>query len=84
VADRYNRVIPIQDAVAITDGGTEIADRAQGPARALWCGTSGDITLTLIDGGTITLKSVAAGVWHPVVFTSAASFVTIADVVAGF
>lgn len=33
-------------------------------ARAYYCGTSGDIKFGLVGGTTVTLKNVAAGVWH--------------------
>jgi hypothetical protein len=58
------------------DGTAELKFRAQGRSaqcahfRALWVGTSGPVVVRLRSGSTITLRSVVAGVWHPIEFTA--------------
>lgn len=36
--------------------------------RGLYVGTSGDVTIETEEGQTVTLKSIAAGMWHGVYF----------------
>jgi hypothetical protein len=57
---------PITKVVSVTAGATAFAG---GAARALWVGVSGEVTITQVDGTSATLPAVAAGMWHPVVFT---------------
>lgn len=58
------------------DGLTEMRFRGNGRGaecahyRALYVGTSGVVVLVLRGGSTVTLRSLAAGVWHPVEFVA--------------
>ena len=71
---------PPVSAVAVTAGSSDFATI---PARALWVGTSGDATVTFENGVSCVLKSVAAGMWHPMRIRKLTAF-TGADAVVGY
>lgn len=58
---------PIRKRVAVTASATPFAD---GECRAIYLGTAGDITMTGINGESVKLKNMAAGVWHPCACTA--------------
>lgn len=36
------------------------------PTIALYIGTTGNLKIDLVDGGTVTLMNIVAGAWHPI------------------
>lgn len=56
---------PACDGFAITAGPSKL----EHVTRGLYVGTSGDVTVTFIDGSSVTLENLAAGVIHPVAVT---------------
>lgn len=76
----WNR--PVMDAVAVTASADPFA---QGMCRALYLGTAGDVTITLRDGSSVTMKNLAAGVWHPVTATHVTALAnSAADCLVGY
>jgi len=53
----------IRQAAAITPNDAEELTNA---TSAIYVGIDGDLKVTLIGGQTITLKNLAAGMWHPI------------------
>ena len=53
----------IRKAVAITPHNTNALAT---PTKAIYCGVGGDLKVTLVAGGTVTLKNLAYGMWHPI------------------
>lgn len=53
---------PAAGLLAVTP--SDSADLSNGPARALYVGTSGDIAVIMADGTSGTIRSAAAG-YHP-------------------
>ena len=57
---------PAQDAATVSASATAIPN---GPTRGIYLGTSGDVTVTFVDGSTATFVGLAAGVIHPLAVT---------------
>lgn len=75
-------VKPIQDIAEVTAGASKLDTF---PTRGLYLGTAGDLTVTLIDGTSVTLKNMAAGVWHPIAVTHVTAAANgAADILAGY
>ena len=74
---------PPKNPVAITKSDSTTYSPA---ARAFWVGTSGNIAFTLVGGGTVTLKSVAAGMWHGMIGIEKVMYTdtTAVDIVLGY
>ena len=52
----------VSSFVAIVPADTDLASYT----RAIYCGTSGDVGLKLVDDSIVVLKNLAGGVWHPI------------------
>lgn len=74
---------PIIDAVSVSASADPI-DAARGACRALYLGTAGDLTVTFIDGTSLTFHNLAAGVWHPMSVTHVTAISGAANVRAGY
>lgn len=61
--DGSSAVISIRNATAISPHDTNDLDIA---TKAIYCGVGGDLKITLAAGGTVTLKNLSYGVWHPI------------------
>lgn len=72
---------PAITARAITASATPIPG---GPTRGLYLGTAGSLTVTFVNGDTVTFANLAAGVVHPLSVTHVTASVGAADVVALF
>lgn len=59
-----NKVGPLKSIVAVDISSTD--DTLASQSRAIYVGTSGDIKLETSMGSTVTLPSLAAGIWHAV------------------
>ena len=57
------------------------------PCRAVYVGTIGDLKVTMIDGGTVTLQNLAPGIWHPMavrrIFATGTD-IPVGDIVLGY
>lgn len=51
--------------------------------RGLYVGTSGDVTIETEEGQTVTLKSLAAGMWHGLYFRRVLAGSTAAGILVG-
>lgn len=73
---------PIAAAAAITpDDGVDLPQAT----RAVFVGGPGDLTVTLVAGGTVTLTGLAAGTWHPIrVARVHATGTTATDLIGGW
>ncbi len=60
------KVQPITDAESTTGSASPFE---RGPCRAIYLGTAGDLTVTFVDGTSLTFHNMAAGVWHPMAVT---------------
>ena len=72
------RLAPPRNVVVLSEPSTSVdrdwmasATCAEAGATHLWVGQSGDVSLKLSDGTTLTLEAVAAGVWHPLPYATA-------------
>ena len=73
---------PVTDAVEVAASASKFE---QGMCRALYLGTAGDVTVTFLDGSSVTLKNLAAGVWHPLAITHLTALAnSAADPVVGY
>ena len=54
-------VAPATDADAITPSDATVLT----PTRGIYCGVSGDVKVTMIDGSAVTFVGLAAGIIHP-------------------
>lgn len=80
--ERSDMRAPLQYVADVTpNDGTDLTY----PCRAVYVGVGGHVKYTAIDGGTVTLKNLAAGVWHPIaakrIWTTGT---TATDIVAGY
>ena len=56
---------PAQSGFAITPGASPLPQ----PTRGLYCGVSGNVTVTFPDGTSLEFVGIAAGVIHPMTVT---------------
>ncbi len=52
----------------VTPSNTDSIKLAGKWPRALYVGVSGDVTITTLSGTNVTIDSLAAGVWHPIMY----------------
>jgi len=76
-----NRPISTLEAITTSDTNTVTKNH-----RGLYVGVSGDVVLVMQSGETVTLKALAAGVWHPIMNIAKikATGTTATDIVLGF
>lgn len=72
---------PISRAVGVTASANKLAD---GLCRAIYLGTSGDLTVTFLDESSVTLHNLAAGVWHPIAVTHITAISNATNVRVGY
>lgn len=70
----------VMEAVDITVGAQLFPDG--GPARAIYVGVSGDVTVEMLEGSPRTFKNLAAGMWHGMSFKRVTA-ATATDMLAG-
>ncbi len=58
-------IAPAGKAAAVTPSDATVLE----PTRGLYCGVSGDVKVTMLDGTAVTFVGLAAGVVHPLVVT---------------
>jgi hypothetical protein len=73
----------VYDAFVCTpDDANDITDA---PCRGIYVGTAGHVKVTLAGGNTVTLKNLAAGMWHAMLITRVwAASLTAADIFLGY
>lgn len=57
---------PAHDAAAVSASASAIAG---GPTRGIYLGTAGDVTVTFLDGSSVTFANMVAGIVHPLAVT---------------
>lgn len=72
----------VSKMVAVSASASPFAD---GLCRAVYLGTAGDVTFTTLEGDSVTLPNLVAGMWHPIAATHITALANgAADAIIGY